>query len=992
MTSLVPLLLVSLQAKAPPAAELNKRARLGGDLHVDADVVTVKNREVTVGRCTYTLEEGTVMPIKAGRGEFQRNAGVVFDGTGTVTVDFETRADAWSFANHMVLAAGADPEEMRAIAEEGASFTTKIKRGVMISTHADVNDLLIPSRADQAERDEIFNYDMVMVVNDKRTAIPFIKAGAVLPNRVATLLAGGLDVRPRIAQEMLMTSWGGLPWDERLIVADFITDESYGLTAGAQDRWLTCFKDAGGTMSMGEETTVFAHGVDSDLNYRRVRVTGEGFDETKRIDPQTPGLRARAVEPVMAKVKVDARPVKLRKYINVNVRSRLTFKATRDGAQMVVLNLPRFEARENTFKVNFIADRQGNELSWTSLNSDLFGTGADSDVVAMVDTDTEASPNGAAAVTNDATGGTGIGTGAGAPDTTSGGIGAGDDQDGSGLSLNADATGNFQDTWTDMSVDRSQVPYPVLILFSEPLEKGEEIDINMDWEAQWNFVQAASNGVGGEVRSLGPTTGFRNLLPDVWPTNGGTRWDHETTITAPSLYNFGLAATGETIRENWDTDMELVTITVRGENDLRPGMAVGKWTTYEEPPAFGFPSVRIHVNPAEAYALELLAPELRRVLGFYDRLMPEIDVDEFEIYQGRDLSFGARGRNEPGDGMLEINQIMGRAGGTGANTIYRNLDPYMDQTLLARELGRRYWDGLVQPGGVREAWMSWAMPDVYSAFYVRGVQGTQAYFDWMELLREYLEDQNNRQDYLGVPERMVNSYGLTDNGTEGTQGWYGGLAQRYYGLYVMGNMLRYRVGENVYYKALDYMLMSRKDNFVTTEHFKASLEQQSGQDLDDFFDFWVHGGFMPGITVEVMTTEDSVRGCLVSDVPFGSFDVPVSVDDMDGFRRVGALVDVDHGHGQFEVSDRQDDISVLVDPNGLILLTKREVKEVDSLDHCWREPEPEPLIETEELETDTDEATETTEPDLETLEAPLPPGSEAPAAPTLPSQDAPETP
>lgn len=971
MTSLVPLLLVSLQAKAPPAEELNKRARLGGDLHVDADVVTVRDREVKVGRCTYTLDEGIVMPIKAGRGEFQRNAGVVFDGTGTVTVDFETRADAWSFANHMVLAAGADPEEMRAIAEDGASFTTKIKRGVMISTHADVNDLLIPSRAGQAEREEIFNYDMVMVVNDKRTAIPYIKAGAVLPNRVATLLAGGLDVRPRIAQEMLMTSWGGLPWDERLIVADFITEESYGLTAGMQDRWLTCFKDAGGTMSMGEENTVFAHGVDSDKLYRRVRVTGQGFEETKRIDPQTPGLRARAVEPVMAKVKVDARPVKLRKYINVNVRSRLTFKATQDNAQMVVLNLPRFEARENTFKVNFIADRQGNELSWTSLNSDLFGTGADSDVVAMVDTDTEASPNDAGGVSDANDGGSGIGTGSGAPVNTSDGtgIGEGNDQDGSGLGLDPDATGNFQDTWTDMSVDRSQVPYPVLILFNEPLEKGEEIDINMDWEAQWNFIQAASNGVGGDIKSLGPTTGFRNLLPDVWPTNGGTRWDHETTITAPSLYNFGLAATGETIRENWDTDMELVTITVRGENDLRPGMAVGKWTTYEEPPAFGFPSVRIHVNPAEAYALELLAPELRRVLGFYDRLMPEIDVDEFEIYQGRDMSFGARGRNEPGDGMLEINQIMGRTGGTGANTIYRNLDPYMDQTLLARELGRRYWDGLVQPGGVREQWMSWAMPDVYSAFYVRGVQGTQAYFDWMELLREYLEDQNNRQDYLGVPERMVNSFGLTDNGTEGTQGWYGGLAQRYYGLYVMGNMLRYRVGENVYYKGLDYMLMSRKDNFVTTEHFKASLEQQSGQDLDDFFDFWVHGGFMPGITVETMTTGDTVRGCLVSDVPFGSFDVPISVDDMDGFRRVGALVDVDHGHGQFEVSDRQDEISVLVDPNGLVLLTKREVKEVDSLDHCWREPEPEPAAEPPELET----APEGSEPPVPESEEPVPP-------------------
>ena len=173
------------------------------------------------------------MPIKAGRGEFQRNAGVVFDGTGTVTVDFETRADAWSFANHMVLAAGADPRRDARHRRAGRQLHhARFKRGVMISTHADVNDLLIPSRADQAARDEIFNYDMIMVVNDKRTAIPYIKAGAVLPNRVATLLAGGLDVRPRIAQEMLMTSWGGLPWDDRLIVADFITDESYGLTAG----------------------------------------------------------------------------------------------------------------------------------------------------------------------------------------------------------------------------------------------------------------------------------------------------------------------------------------------------------------------------------------------------------------------------------------------------------------------------------------------------------------------------------------------------------------------------------------------------------------------------------------------------------------------------------------------------------------------------------------------------------------------------------------
>lgn len=939
MITPLPLLLA---LSVPDPEELNKRARMGGDLQPQNTPVSIRDRDLSVGNCDYHFESGVVLPIKAGRRENQRNAGVVFQGEGSVTVHFDTRADAWAFANHMVLKGNYSADEMRAVALEGADFTTPISRGVVVSTHADVNDLLIPPR--KGDREEIKNYDAILVVEDKRHTGAFLKAGATLPNRLSNWIAGGLDPRPRIAQEILTSEFGGLAWDERMVVADFLTDSHYNVArgpdsvaVGPNDRWLSCLVDPTGALEQGEHSTVFAHGRDPDQNYHRVRFTGAGYPVDKREDPDVPGLRARDFEAIEARVKVDARPIRLRKYIRAQVRSRLTFEAQRDGAQILVLNMPRYEGRENTFQIHLIADRRGNALSWTALNSDIFGGQMTGDPASLASVDTDPDKGSTTSSSSQSTSSSGV-------DSTAANSTASDatdnSEDGSGLSLSSDPGSTFTDDTVNMSVDRAGQDYPILVLLPEPLEAGEQVDIVMDWETQWNFIQMGSQGAGGEVQSLGPTTGFRNLLPELWPQAAGTRWDHETTVTTPSLYNYNVAISGETIRENWDQEVELMTLTVRGQDDLRPGVAMGKWNTHEEPPAFGYPGVRIHLNPAEAYSLEEIAPELRRVLGFYARLMPELPVDEFEIYQGRDLTF-TRDRNEPGDGMLEINQLIGRGGGTGANTLYRELDPFTGQTMLSRELARRYWDGLVQPGGARDAWLAWVMPEVYSAFYVRGVQGTQPYFEWMETLRGYLEDPQEQVDRLGVPQNMRPALDLTDTGTEGTRGWYGGLAQRFYGLYVMGNMLRYRVGEDVYYKALDRVLTARKHNFITTEMLQEALEYHSGQDLDDFFDFWVYQGIIPGVTVEVLHQDDgTLRGCIQSDVPFGSFDLPVTVDDQEGFRRVGALVDVDNGHGQFEVPGRTADFNVMADPEGLILLTSREVREVKDLSHCWITPPP----------------------------------------------------
>jgi aminopeptidase N len=122
---------------------------------------------------------------------------------------------------------------------------------------------------------------------------------------------------------------------------------------------------------------------------------------------------------------------------------------------------------------------------------------------------------------------------------------------------------------------------------------------------------------------------------------------------------------------------------------------------------------------------------------------------------------------------------------------------------------------------------------------------------------------------------------------------------------------------------------------VTTADLQAVFEETSGEDLSDFFDFWVHGGRFPKVTLNYALEEredgkKDVFGCIDSDIPFGSWDVPVAVEDEKG--KVAALVDVDDGQGQFEVPGRTGDVEVVLDPTNQLVYYGVSVKSVSSKD------------------------------------------------------------
>jgi aminopeptidase N len=157
--------------------------------------------------------------------------------------------------------------------------------------------------------------------------------------------------------------------------------------------------------------------------------------------------------------------------------------------------------------------------------------------------------------------------------------------------------------------------------------------------------------------------------------------------------------------------------------------------------------------------------------------------------------------------------------------------------------------------------------------------------------------------------------------------------ERYYGLFVIGEMLRQRMGDEPFFSAMDEVFRVNRGGTATTEDFLAAWQSRSGSDLGPFFDFWVHGGLVPEITLNHATrpTDEGLEwvGCLESDIPFGTFQVPIRVEE--GEQVHDQWAEIAGGQGKIVLSVQTDDVTASVDPEGQILAYKRKSKAVKEL-------------------------------------------------------------
>ncbi len=473
-------------------------------------------------------------------------------------------------------------------------------------------------------------------------------------------------------------------------------------------------------------------------------------------------------------------------------------------------------------------------------------------------------------------------------------------------------------TWLEPdSDDFKDMAGPITCILPKALREGGEVTIKIETEGTFpyaNVMQGESSAMQG---SLGLSTGLQMILPDVEPGFGGG-WYVTQRVGLPVDSKLKAALSGATTDE-WEADGKLWVEAKTEYTAMYPGFAVGNWSTVQTPaiesgdPNVRIPAVKVHLFDKDLKVVAQFPPEMRKILSFYQQYMPPFPWDEMELFQAPDMFYGYVWIAPHGMVNLQQTRVFSDVSSESA---FRDGTPFMEQGVLAHELAHQYWGHTMRASHISEGWVNETMSETFSCLFVGAAYGADAFTSRMAKYREVWEER--------LPA------GTWASETRAYESGYQPLIVYNYGPYMISAMLRPRIGDEAFFKALDSFARAHYREPISSEQFMAAIQAETDLDLTDFFEFWIYGGYVPDeVNLEWSVDGKKIVGDLTANIPFGTFDVPIRLTDKNGDEEV-LWVDVVDGVGHFETENLPgvSKVTVELDPDGQILTRKRKVKKV----------------------------------------------------------------
>ncbi len=441
----------------------------------------------------------------------------------------------------------------------------------------------------------------------------------------------------------------------------------------------------------------------------------------------------------------------------------------------------------------------------------------------------------------------------------------------------------------------------VRLVFPEVVQPGEEVQVDLQWSDTWpvaNLVEV--DGVNTAV-NLGMTSGMQRFLPSI---DGRTPpWGYRLSVGLPVDSRFDVAVSGRVESEE-EVDGWRLRHTAEVPYARYPSIAVGRYDHKEFPARKGLPKVHVHLLDADPKQLQGMAVEARAAMAYMARYLPPYGLGEYDIVEAPSAidhyTWVAPHGMQMMQRMLKT-QVSGFREDQGRAT-------------FAHEVAHQWWGQMAQPASLDDRWMIETFAEVFSCMYVaKANEKVEPCVDVLEETRKLAEGETWWAD--------VRSSASLEEAFVG-----GNKNQVVYSLgpYVMLNMLRPRVGTEAFFGALGTMLREHPYEPVTNERLQAYMERASGRDLDDFFDFWVLQGILPAVELTWSSRSTVVELEVTSDVPFGTFDIPVVVHG--DFGKKVVAVTVKDGAGRLSVEgDYRRTVKVVLDPAHRTLTRARRV-------------------------------------------------------------------
>jgi hypothetical protein len=454
-----------------------------------------------------------------------------------------------------------------------------------------------------------------------------------------------------------------------------------------------------------------------------------------------------------------------------------------------------------------------------------------------------------------------------------------------------------------------------------PPVTGDEVTIRINAKGTMPYANLLTGESAGMQGSLGQSTGLQMIMPSVSPGLGGGAFVVKQRLGVPTDSKLTVALSGRTLAE-WEEDGYSWQEAETDDGALYPGLAIGNWRSVQVPgiagePGQQLPAIRAHLFDKDINVVKAFPPEMRKIIALYQQFLPPFPWTEMELFQAPDMFYGYVWIAPHGMVNLQQTRVFNEG---SAESAFRDGTPNMEAGVLAHEIAHQYWGHTVHASHISEGWVNETMSESFSMLFVGNAYGPDSFGQRLEKYREVWQDEIPD----GTTASMVRAY----------ESGYQPLIVYNYGPYVMHGMLRRRIGDEAFFRAIDQFVRDHYKEPISSEQFIESFVKQAGEQytadqVRAFFDFWVYGGYIPDeVLVTYRVSGSKIVGEVTSDVPFGTFDVPVRIiESADAVRDI--MVNVVDGKGTFETPDLPSAATaeVVLDPNSLILTRSRKVKQ-----------------------------------------------------------------
>ncbi len=229
--------------------------------------------------------------------------------------------------------------------------------------------------------------------------------------------------------------------------------------------------------------------------------------------------------------------------------------------------------------------------------------------------------------------------------------------------------------------------------------------------------------------------------------------------------------------------------------------------------------------------------------------------------------------------------------------------------LMLHEFGHEWWANLVTASDWRDFWIHEGFQSYMDTLYTGELHGKEAYIKAMKGRAKATrnmqaiaprEPKITYQVYMVAPDYLKSDGDIYGKGA------------------VVLHTLRYLIGDDAFFRALHRMAYPTKEmerltdgrqtRLVTTDDFVTIAEQESGMDLDWFFELYVRQPKLPKLVTETTSTGLSLRWETPNNMPF-PMPIDVVIDDKT------TRVEMKDGKGSIETGGKTAEI----DPDGWVL-------------------------------------------------------------------------